>query len=92
MLPLAGIFVLVQVAMNMQLADVARATVPQNGPLVALSTDGAADPATRCAVLAAWAAEPWPDYYRDSIVANLQADYQAEFGHPFCARFPGSGR
>jgi hypothetical protein len=84
LLPLAGLFVLVQVTVNMQVADVARAVVPHNGPLVALSTDGDAVPATRCAVLRAWLAQGWPEYYGTAVTEHVQENYEREFGEPFC--------
>lgn len=82
--PLVGLFVLVQVALNMAVADAVHRNYPQNAPLVALSTDGNASADVRCAVLAAWVAEPWPEYYIESVVENLQENYELEFGRPFC--------
>jgi len=84
LLPLAGIFVLLQVTINMQVADVARSQVPYNAPLVALSTDGHARPAERCAALDAWSAQGWPEYYARSIRASIQENYHRTFGEPFC--------
>jgi hypothetical protein len=82
--PVIGLFVLTQVALNMMVADAIERNYPQNAPLVALSTDGHASADVRCAVLAAWVAEPWPQYYVDSVVEDLQENYDLEFGRPFC--------
>jgi hypothetical protein len=86
LLPVIGMFVLVQVALNVQLAGITRDLVPYNNLLVGLSTDGHADEQTRCDALRAWLLPPWPDYYEKWISDDLQTNYQREFGTPFCAR------
>lgn len=88
LLPLAGLFVLVQVTVNLQVADVARTVLPHNGPLVALSTDGDATPGTRCAALEAWLSQGWPEYYRTAVSEHLQENYERTFGEPFCPTGP----
>jgi hypothetical protein len=87
LLPLAGIFVLVQVASNMSVADSVLRQYDQNGPLVALSTDGDADLDVRCAVLEAWSVRPWPEYYRTAVTEDVQENYERMFGEPFCSSF-----
>lgn len=90
LLPVAGAFVLAQVSVNVALAETTRGMVPNNASLVELSTDGDADPAVRCAVLEAWVAQGWPEYYSTPITEDLQENYQRVFDEPFCEE-PGTG-
>jgi hypothetical protein len=87
-LPTAGLFVLVQVTVNLQAADAARAVSPHNAPLVSLSTDGDAAPGTRCSALEAWLGQEWPEYYRTAVTEHLQENYERRFGEPFCPTGP----
>jgi hypothetical protein len=86
LLPVAGLFVLVQVSINTGIADLTRDLVPFNPALVGLSTDGGATEDQRCAALEAWLLPPWPEYYEQWVTEDLQEDYQRSFGTPFCAR------
>lgn len=86
LLPLVGVFVVVQTALNVQLSDITRGMVPYNARLVALSVDSRASEGERCDALAAWLQPAAPEYYEEWLNEDLQANYEREFGTPFCRR------
>lgn len=89
--PVAGVFVVVQVASNTTDVDTLLRVWPHNGPLVALSTDASAPLAQRCGALERFLDAGWPPAYSRPIARDLNEAYRARYGHPFCAALPGAG-
>lgn len=85
-LPLTGAFVLMQVTLNMTLADITQAQYPTNARMVAQSVDGDLPEDVRCGTLQAWVDQYWPEYYRVAVTDGVQENYERMFGEPFCAR------
>jgi hypothetical protein len=89
-LPLVGVFIFGQVAVNTSVADAVNRIYPLNASLVSMSTDPDVPVDTRCEVLEAWMLQPWwPGYYSNSVAENLQENYERSFGEPFCPRLEG---
>jgi hypothetical protein len=92
-LPLVGLFVVVQVALNTTLAEITTSYYPQNGLLVAQSADGDVPEQVRCRTLQDWLTQQgWPDYYRNAVLNGVQENYELQFGEPFCARLDTGSR
>lgn len=87
LLPLAGAFVLGQVALNMVLAEITQSHYPINALLVAQSADGDLPEEVRCGTLFDWSTKQgWPEYYQTAVSDGVQENYERMFGEPFCAR------
>ncbi|MGY1753221.1 hypothetical protein [Blastococcus sp. SYSU D01042] len=90
-LPLTGAFVLLQVALNVALADITTVQYPVNARMVAQSVDGDLPEEVRCGTLQAWLERPWPEYYREAVTDGIQENYERMFGQPFCSRLDSQG-
>lgn len=85
-LPLAGAFVLGQVALNMTLAEITQGNYPVNARMVSQSADGDVPEDVRCGTLFDWMTKQgWPEYYLVAVRDGVQENYERLYGEPFCA-------
>jgi hypothetical protein len=84
-LVLLGMFLVVQVSLNLRLAAESAGAFAPNGVLGGAAVSETATEDSRCAALVGFAEHPWPQYYRDAITKDAQIDYQSVFGKPFCS-------
>lgn len=84
LLAIAAWFGGIQQTVNWTLGDQMRASYVLNSELGAAASNSRIDEATRCMRLQKWANLPWPDYYREGILQNLELSYQQLKHEDFC--------
>jgi hypothetical protein len=82
---LAGAYLAVQVPLNWHLATISANAYTANRNLSTAAADESVDAQTRCDTLLDWARRPWPEYYRDAVVEDVQEDFERAFGADFCS-------
>ena len=84
---LFAVFLVVQGSFNARLRDVTNTELATN--LAVYRTFAAGVPESqRCAAIDAWAAAPWPAYYKEDVVLGSNLGYLTYYGKPFCANGP----
>lgn len=81
---LLGAFVAVQAPLNWHLASVSAGAYSINRNLSTAAADDDVPPAVRCDTLLTWAQRPWPQYYLDAVVEDIQENFLRVYEEPFC--------
>lgn len=79
-----GAFIAVQAPLNWHLATVSAEAYSINRNLSTAAVDDTVPPTVRCDTLLTWAQRPWPEYYLDAVVGDVQEDFLRIYGEQFC--------
>lgn len=79
-----GAYLAVQLPLNWHLSQVSAAAYAANRNLATAAAESSVPTRVRCDTLLAWAQRPWPQYYRDAVIRDLQTDFRLAHGSAFC--------
>lgn len=80
-------FLVVQGSFNARLRDVENSRVAVNLGIYRTFAAGVPE-SERCAAITAWAANPWPDYYKSDVILGTNLGYLKYYGTLFCRAGP----
>jgi hypothetical protein len=82
----AIVFVAVQLSYNVRAKDAVNALYAHN-QLLDNNFAARVPEASRCAALASWLTNVWPDYYQADVVIGTDRAYRYFYGQPFCSNW-----
>lgn len=83
-LVVVGAYLCFQLPLNWHLSQVSAAAYSANRNLATAAAESSVPPQVRCDTLLAWAQRPWPQYYRDAVIRDVQNDFRLAHGTAFC--------